>query len=183
MNATVKAKLTHCALFVIDMERMLDFYTRFIGLSVTDRGTAKSAEVEMVFLSNDPDEHHQFVLVTGRPENVEFHLNQQFSFLVENLDQLRSVHALAEAEKSPNLRSATHGNAWSIYFDDPEGNLIEIYVHTPWYIPQPHLVPLDLAKSNAEITDETERHCQEYAGYQSAAQRKSDMARMMDARS
>ena len=96
MNATVKAKLTHCALFVSDMERMLDFYTRFIGLSVTDRGTAKSAEVEMVFLSNDPDEHHQFVLVTGRPENVEFHLNQQFSFLLENLPKRKNPPTSAQ---------------------------------------------------------------------------------------
>ncbi len=182
MNATVKAKLTHCALFVSDMERMLEFYTRLIGLSVTDRGKAKSADVEMVFLSNDPDEHHQFVLVTGRSDNVEFHLNQQFSFLVETLDELRTVHALAQTENSANLRCATHGNAWSIYFDDPEGNLIEVYVHTPLYISQPHLVPLDLSKTDAEITAETERQCQEYAGYQSAAERKSDMARMMDAR-
>ena len=53
----------------------------FIGLSVTDRGKATSANVKMVFLSNDPDEHHQFVLVSGRPDNVNFHLNQQFLFL------------------------------------------------------------------------------------------------------
>ncbi len=177
------AKLTHCALFVSDLQQMLDFYTPFIGLAVTDRGKATSANVKMVFLSNDPDEHHQFVLVSGRPDNVEFHLNQQFLFLVETLDELRTVHALAEAENSTNLRCATHGKAWSIYFDDPEGNLIEIYVHTPGYIPQPHLVPLNRTKSDAEITAETERHCQEYAGYQSAAERKSDMARMMDAHS
>lgn len=181
MSAQIKPKFTHCALFVRDLDRMLDFYTRVLGLVVTDRGKAISAPVDMVFMSNDPDEHHQFVLVTGRPEKVDFHLNQQFSFLVDSLAELRAMHTRMEEEKMANLRCATHGNAWSIYFDDPEENLIEIYMHTPWYIPQPHLVSFDLDKPDAEIIAETEKHCREYSGFLSADERKSEMARLIDA--
>ena len=43
---------------------MEDFYTRVLGLSVTDRATIRGADV--VFLSRNPDEHHQIVLVSGR---------------------------------------------------------------------------------------------------------------------
>jgi hypothetical protein len=31
----------------------------------------------------------------------------------------------------------------SIHFPYPEMNMIEIYRDTPWYLPQPHSVPID----------------------------------------
>ena len=37
-----------------------------------------------------------------------------------------------------------HGNALSVYFDDPEGNVVECYLDTPHQIAQPHGDPLDL---------------------------------------
>ena len=36
-----------------------------------------------------------------------------------------------------------HGNAWSVYFRDPEGNRIEIFCDTEWYIEQPCVEDLD----------------------------------------
>jgi catechol 2,3-dioxygenase len=174
-----KPQLTHMALFARDLEGMLDFYTRVMGLTVTDRGPAGSAAVELVFMSSSPDEHHQFVLVSGRPEDVNFHLNQQISFLVNSLEELREMKAYAMAEKVENFRETTHGNAWAIYFDDPEDNMIEIYVHTPWYIPQPHLFPIDLSKTDEEIYAETEKHCREDAGFMTADERRAEMAKMI----
>ena len=35
------------------------------------------------------------------------------------------------------IRPICHGNAWSVYFQDPEGNQIEMFCDTPWYVPQP----------------------------------------------
>ena len=48
---------------------------------------------------------------------------------------------------------------------DPEGNGIEIYMDTPWYVPQPHGVPIDLMRPNEEILAEAERHCRATAGF------------------
>ncbi len=42
---------------------------------------------------------------------------------------------------------------------DPEGNGIEIFTDTPWYVPQPHGVPIDLSrpKWRAEVRNRLER--------------------------
>jgi catechol 2,3-dioxygenase len=52
-----------------------------------------------------------------------------------------------------------HGNALSIYFADPEGNTIEVYLDTVYYVAQPHGDPLDLEKTDDEIFAETEAIC------------------------
>ena len=57
------------------------------------------------------------------------------------------------------LRAVNHGNAWSVYFPDPEGNTIEAFLDTPWHVPQPHGEALDLDKSDADIIAQTEAAC------------------------
>jgi catechol 2,3-dioxygenase len=54
------------------------------------------------------------------------------------------------------MRGLNHGNSLSIYFADLEGNTVEVYTDTPYYVAQPHGDPLDLAKSDEEILRETE---------------------------
>ena len=49
-----------------------------------------------------------------------------------------------------------HGNAWSVYFPDPEGNLLEIYLDSPFHVQQPQGEPLDLALGDDEILARTE---------------------------
>ena len=65
----------------------------------------------------------------------------------------------ALARGATQMRGLNHGNALSIYFADPEGNTVEVYVDTPFYVAQPHGDPLDLEKSDAEILAETEAIC------------------------
>jgi len=179
MAGSPRPRITHLALFAFDLNKMVDFYTRVMGLTVSDRGQAMSAPVEMVFMSNDPGEHHQFVLASGRPEDATFNVAQQVSFLLDDLDQLREMHDRVEAEGLEVTRVTTHGNAWSVYFNDPDGNNIELYVHTPWHIPQPHVHPFDISQSNEEIMAQTESHCRKDQGFMSASKRKKVMAERM----
>ena len=179
MTIAPKPRLTHFALFCGDLPRMVEFYTRLMGLTVTDRGEATSAPVQMVFMSSDPGEHHQFVLVSGRPDDVNFRLNQQMSFTVDSLDELRAMRDRILSEDMKIDNCVTHGNAWSVYFKDPEDNLIEIYVHTPWYVPQPHSHAIDLSNPNDQILSETEAHCRATPGFATKAAREAEMARMM----
>ena len=163
MNA-IRAKLAHMGIFVRDREKMVKFYSDVLGLMVTDEGDPGTGTY-LTFMSADPGEHHQVVLVTGRPEDNGFNPINQVSFLVESLEQLREVHRRALDRGATAMRTVSHGNAWSIYFLDPEGNRLEAYLHTPFYVPQPHGEPLDLTKSDDEILHVTEAACAKDPGF------------------
>ena len=79
----------------------------------------------------------------------------QLSFKVQSLDELRQIQALALAQGATELVGLNHGNAWSIYFYDPEQNRVEVYLDTEFHTPQPCADPLDLAMSDEEILSQT----------------------------
>lgn len=158
MNVT-RPTPSHFGIYVTDLDRMVDFYTSVFGLTITDRGEGKTFKITLVFTSASPDHHHQFVLASGRPPEAKFSTVMQISFLVPDLQHLRDIWKKADAKGATNIRGLNHGNAISIYFHDPEGNLVEVYVDTPYYVSQPHGDPLDLSKSDDEIFRETEANC------------------------
>jgi catechol 2,3-dioxygenase len=41
---------------------------------------------------------------------------------------------LAPEVGEDNLMVGTHGIAWSVYARDPEGNTLEFFVDSPWFI-------------------------------------------------
>lgn len=152
-GAPPDAQLTHMGMFVIDIEKMAEFYIRVFGLLVTDRGTNYQG-LPVVFLSRNPDEHHQLVLAQGRAANAPTTV-QQVSFEVRSLEDLRRFHSRLVAMPVDDLAPRSHGNSWSIYFNDPEGNRVEIYMPTPWQVSQPYGVPLDLTEPAQAIRDKT----------------------------
>ena len=125
-----------------------------------------------MFLSTNPEEHHEIVLIGGRPDDADYSAAQQLSFLLENLDELRDMRDKLVVAGVEVNRYACHGNAWSIYFYDPEENYLELYVHTPWYVPQPYGVDLDLDESNDEILRKTEALCRKDPGFMMETDRK-----------
>ena len=147
MASVPRLSFSHFGMFVTDVARMEDFYTRVLGFAVTDRGRLEIPEgvAELLFLSRDPRDHHQIVLVTGRPEGLKFNPINQISFRMDDLAGLREMHRRLEREKVKEMFPVSHGNALSVYFKDPEGNRIELFIDTPWYCHQPVRMPLDLA--------------------------------------
>lgn len=160
----IHARLAHLGIYVHDRERMQRFYTEVLGLMVTDQGEGR-AGMHLTFMSGNPRNHHQFVLVTGRPDTAGFNPIQQMSFMVDSLADLREVHRRALSLGASDMRLVSHGNAWSIYFKDPEGNTVEAYLDTPFHVPQPHGEPLDLTKSDEQILRETEAACRKDPGF------------------
>ncbi len=100
--------------------------------------------------------------------------------MVATLDEVREMRDRIAAAGMEVRRVVTHGNAWSVYFSDPEDNTLEIYAHTPWYIPQPAAIPFDLDLSNQEIMAQTEELCRAKDGFAMAGARRETMRRMMD---
>lgn len=158
---TPNAQLTHVGLYVEDMDAMVSFYTSLLGLVVTDQGEFLGRR--LTFVSRRPDEHHQMVFVTGRSVPADVALLSQVSFRVDDLDSLRHFHDRALELGATAMEGRNHGNSWSIYFQDPEGNRLELYTATPWYVSQPWRVALDLNLSNQEIEEETRKLIEESA--------------------
>ena len=182
MTTSPPVSFSHFGIYVTDLARMEDFYTRVLGLLVSDRGQVPGGS-DLVFLSRDPDEHHQIVLATGRPPGVEFNVVNQISFKLPALADLKAMHARARDEGTKQFRIVTHGNAWSVYFADPEGNRVEVFVDTPWHTPQPVVEPFDIEAPVEVIERETEALCRNRPGFMSREQwRAAQVMRMAAAR-
>ncbi len=181
MPTSVAPQLTHMAVFATNLPAMEQFYADTLGLVVSDQGRSQALGVDLVFMTADPDKHHQFVLVSGRkpgdPGNV-----QQISFLVDSLATLRTIHARALAAGVATTRCVTHGNAFSSYFPDPEGNTIEVYCDTDWYVPQPFGMPIDLTRPDAVLVAENEALCRATPGFLPRAEWQAGVAARIRAR-
>ena len=148
-------ELSHIGLYVNDMAKMCDFYTGLLGYKVMDSGEVRNG-ARITFLSKDPKDHHQIVLVTGREKGMRSTVNQ-ITYRVASLKEVRTMYDLAVANKVEGVDPVDHGNAWSVYFMDPEGNRIEFFCDTPWYVAQPHRVRLDFSLTDREIEEATYR--------------------------
>ena len=136
-------------IYTQDLMKMRDFYTRVIGLQVADEDLDGRG---MCFLSADPvSEHHEFVLMKGRNTPEQVQLVQQISFKVPTIQDLREFKVKIEEENLKIDRIVSHGNAFGMYFFDPEDNRVELYYRTGFPVPQPHGDPLDLSRSDEEL--------------------------------
>lgn len=172
---------SHMGFFVHDLSLMEAFYTRVLEFTVTDRGPlmGPNGPMSLVFLSRDPDEHHQIVLISGRPDSLAFNPINQISFKADSLATLKAMHRRLQEAGSRDVIPVTHGNAISVYALDPEGNRIEMYIDTPWYVEQPMRVPVDLALEDEALMSVVEAHAQGLPGFRLRATWRAEMARRM----
>jgi len=158
--------LSHVGIFVTDLPRMVDFYTGFLGFAESDRGaTANGGEI--VFMTRDPREHHQVVMATGRPADLPYNIVNQLSFRVDSLDTLRELQRRLKDEHGTELGPVSHGNALSVYLHDPEKNRVELLIDTPWYVPQPCRIPVDLSLPDDALWATLEKSAKALPGFKS----------------
>jgi catechol 2,3-dioxygenase len=168
----INFSLNHVGIYVIDIDAMTDFYTSFFGFVVTDERTDMNP---IRFLTMSPDEHHQLLLASGRAPNSVSTV-AQISFLLDDFSQLRQVHERAQADpRITKIWTLDHGNSWTVYFRDPEENIIETYVHTPWHVSQPYGTPIDFALSDTDIFAATETAVKTNPSYRPAADFRAEL--------
>jgi catechol 2,3-dioxygenase len=136
---------------------MLDYYTRVLGFAISDRGPmGPPGSPEIVFLSQDPGEHHQLAFVgvpkaDGRARDL-----NHLAFRTTDIDALRATDARIRADGRGRMPTPiTHGNTWSIYFGDPEGNGVEVFCDTPWHVQQPQGQTWDMTQDDAALLETT----------------------------
>ena len=99
------------------MDTMVDFYCNVLGFHVTNRGVVGDDE-EIVFISQDPDEHHQIVLVGGVENAPQFMFADHLAFRV---DDLAATRAALVAKGVATTELGEHSGIESFAFPDNEG--------------------------------------------------------------
>lgn len=178
LNRPGALSFSHMGFYVRDLPRMAAYYQGVLGFFQTDQGDL--GPVQLVFLSRDPAEHHQIVLASGRPAERGFNVINQISLRVPDLATLREVRERALADAGTHeLVCVSHGNAVSIYFRDPEGNRLEVFMDTPWYCEQPLREPVDLDRPDDEVMAQAEAQARSRPAFQPRAQWMARMRQLM----
>ncbi|MBB6290564.1 glyoxalase/bleomycin resistance protein/dioxygenase superfamily protein [Pseudomonas sp. SJZ103] len=167
-------RFEHFGVNAIDIEKLEAFYVSFFGFLPSDRGVRFNGQ-KIVFLTKSGEDHHQFVLIEGRPADAIYNPINQISFGVQSLDDLRLCFRRLSESGIEDMLQIDHGNAWSLYLKDPEGNPLELFVDSPWYTPQPCRGELDLMQTNEEILAKTEALCRSLPGFATQEQWREGM--------
>ena len=98
-------RLSHVGIYVTDVPKMTDFYTRVLGFVVSDH----AEDGRITFLSRNPSDHHQLVLVRGRSPENEKPMVQQVSFNVGTLANVQRVYRKVCAAACKVIDPRCHG--------------------------------------------------------------------------
>jgi catechol 2,3-dioxygenase len=121
------ARIGHAHLKVRDLARAVEFYTRFLGLRITER-----IDGQFAFLSGG-DLHHELALqALGRQAPSPPQHSVGLYHVAFEVPDRRAFAEAFSALASADVRVTTvdHGISWAMYFSDPDGNGVEIYWDT-----------------------------------------------------
>ena len=179
-QTTPRLTLGHTTLAARDLDRLSTFYCEVLGFHVTNRGPTPDGS-EIAFLSQDPSAHHQIAMVGGlEPPDAAFVLVDHLAFRTGTLDDLRVLREKLVAAGVEGIFSICHGNAWSLYFNDCEGNGVECFVDTPFHVAQPFAQGFDLDQSDEDIVEGTRKLVASEPEYQPMAEWQAEFARRID---
>ena len=107
-------------------------------------------------------------------------LADHLAFRTGTLDDLRLIGERLAAAGLDDVIPISHGNAWSLYFNDPEGNGLECFVDSPFHVAQPYATGVDLSASDEEIEASTRAELESLPEFQPFDQWKADFATRLE---
>jgi catechol-2,3-dioxygenase len=131
----------HVGLHAANPAASARFYQDVFGMEIVGESASDHPLGASVFLSSRPDEESHEIALLADP--VYAHV----AFRVSSLAELRSFHARVVEKNIPVKFVFNHRAAFAFYFEDPDGNMIEVYWPTgdlSWR--QPVVEPLDLSQ-------------------------------------
>jgi len=121
-------KFGHIGLYCRDLPKMVDFYTRILGLRVSDVN-----EKGLTFLRFGPD-HHSLVLAKMPEENrgngASASTLHHLALEVADIDELKRIRKYLLAQGVKVLGKVKHegpGMNYVVDFEDPEGNRVQFF--------------------------------------------------------
>jgi catechol 2,3-dioxygenase-like lactoylglutathione lyase family enzyme len=132
----------HVGLHAKDPAASAEFYRDVLGMQIVGGSGADHELGASAFLCSRSDEESHEIALFADP------IYAHVAFKVSSLAELRAFHARVVAKRLPIKFAFNHGVSFAFYFEDPDGNLIEIYWPTGAlaYYRQPHAEPLDLSQ-------------------------------------
>jgi catechol 2,3-dioxygenase len=121
--------LGHVNIYVRNAERSQKWYEDILGLHTYDLVPGRAA-----FMSANREESHEVALMeVGQdapgPQQGQVGLNHM-AWKIESLENLKEFYHRLK-EKNVPMRVTDHGISLGIYFQDPDGNGIEVYYESP----------------------------------------------------
>lgn len=121
-------RIGHIVLKVRSLQRSRPFYTEILGLEVMK----ELPEVKMLFLASNRRDHHEIALAevgeqAGAPRPGDVGL-AHCAFRLKSQEDLLDAYRELKQHGVPISFTVNHGVTRSIYFLDPDGNQLEVYV-------------------------------------------------------
>jgi catechol 2,3-dioxygenase-like lactoylglutathione lyase family enzyme len=159
--------VSHFEIRARDPAAMEKFYTDVLGFIVSDRGVLDAGPMkgrELIFLSHNPEEHHQIVLIPSDAQASGSGIGH-VAFRVDSLDEVRRVYEKVRKLPHAKPEPVSHANTWSVYFRDPEDNRIEVFTQTPWHATQPCRFDVDYDQPDEQLKEATRGTAKTLAGF------------------
>jgi len=112
---------SHCGIVANDPTALAAFYRDVLGMTITGGSGADGPSGPTSFLSSRPEEEdHELAIFAGAKY-------RHLAFKVASLADLRALYHQVVARGIPIKLTMVHGRSLAFYFDDPDGNMIEVY--------------------------------------------------------
>jgi len=132
---TVHPKLQHCGLTTGNLDGMLDWYRKVLGITVHARVAAPAGSPfkTVAFATNDEVNHRlSFFETPGLPSDgsKDRHARvQHIAFEYQTLDDLLGTYVRLKKLGMAPMWAADQFIQTAIYYEDPDGNIIELNVN------------------------------------------------------
>ena len=129
------------------------YYSDILGMELLGESGPEHPIGATAFLSSRPDEESHEIALFADATLV------HAAFKVSSLAEFRSLHARLIERNIPAKFVFNFGISFAFFFDDPDGNMIEVYWPTGLLdsYPQPYAEPLDLSKSDEVLLEHVTR--------------------------
>jgi len=140
--------IRHVALRATNPAASAEFYRDVLGMEIVGGSTADHPVGATAFLSSRPAEEAHEIALFAKPEFA------HIAFKVSSFAEFRSLHARVVEKNIPIKFVLNNGVSFSFYFDDPDGNMVEIYWPTgDLSHGQPYSEPLDLSQPDEALLE------------------------------